>query len=278
MIKMLGALIPNSMKPFIRSVFFFPLDIIENIQGRDSLIPPRSMNFAGQGDFVAIGQEFKRYFIEYAHLQKDHCVLDVGSGIGRMAVPLTDYLSASGEYHGIDIVRSGVAWCQRTITPRFGNFHFYYSDIHNKHYNPKGAIAASSYEFPFVNEKFDFIFLTSVFTHMLPADLENYLSEIARVLKKEGTCLFTLFLVNSESLPLIQEGRGALDFKHTVGECLTIRESDPEVGIAYPEELFFALLKKYGLECVRPVKYGAWCGREDFVSFQDIAIVRKLAD
>ena len=41
----------------------------------------------------------------------------------------------------------------------------------------------------------DVAFLTSVFTHMLPEDVEHYLDELARVLKPGGRTLITWFLL-----------------------------------------------------------------------------------
>jgi len=51
------------------------------------------MTFIGDGDFEQAGQVFKNYFIELADLRPSDKVLDVGCEIGRMAIPLTSYLS-----------------------------------------------------------------------------------------------------------------------------------------------------------------------------------------
>lgn len=48
---------------------------------------------------------------------------------------------------------------------------------------------------------------------MLPSDVEHYLSEIARVLRKNGRCLVTFFLLNAESLQLTKSGAGSLKGK-----------------------------------------------------------------
>ena len=70
-------------------------------------------------------------------------------------------------------MKSQVDWAQRTITARYPNFTFQNADIFNKWYNPGGAFAASEYRFPYDDESFDFIFLTSVFTHMLAPDVRR---------------------------------------------------------------------------------------------------------
>ena len=97
----------------------------------------------------------------------------MGCGIGRIAIPLTQYLK-TGTYDGFDIVRHGVEWCQQKVTPHYPNFNFFVADVYNKLYFPQGRYAATEYTFPFADDTFDFVFLTSVFTHMMPKDLEHY--------------------------------------------------------------------------------------------------------
>ncbi len=199
---------PNRVKHAIKIPLAYLEEMLDRFKHRSSMVPNKSRIFVGAGDFEAIGLEFRKYFIELAGLQPTHRVLDVGCGIGRMAIPLTNYLSASGpgddkddvSYCGFDIVRDGVEWCQKRITPRFRNFQFRHSDVFNKYYNANGMHQACQYKFPYGSEYFDTCFLTSVFTHMLPADLENYVGEISRVLKVDGVCLFTFFILNEESI------------------------------------------------------------------------------
>ncbi len=245
------------------------------LRGKNPMIPPQSMIFVGDGDFTEVGEEFKRYFINLAKLQPDDCVLDVGCGIGRMAVPLTSYLSEEGAYWGFDIVRKGISWCRRRITPRFKNFHFQHVDVYNKNYNPNGCVQAEDFRFPFEEKTFDFVFLTSVFTHMLPADMKHYLGEIARVLKPGGKCLITFFLLNEESERLIREGKSTLGFVYDLPGCKTVNEKIPEAAIAYTETDVFSLFEAYGLKIVDPIRYGAWCKRDIFLSYQDLVVAIK---
>ena len=58
--------------------------------------PPQSIrDSVGAGDFVAIGNKWKEFFVTSAGLLPEHRVLDVGCGIGRMAIPLTEVLRLS---------------------------------------------------------------------------------------------------------------------------------------------------------------------------------------
>src|SRR5262249_7647866 len=112
------------------------------------LVPPESMIFVGNGDFEATGSEFLKYFVDFAGLAPSSRVLDVGCGIGRMAAPLTKYLS-SGEYYGFDIVRSGIDWSVENISSKFPNFHFQHANVYNKNYNPDGQTSADVFRFPY---------------------------------------------------------------------------------------------------------------------------------
>jgi ubiquinone/menaquinone biosynthesis C-methylase UbiE len=267
--------IPDPIKPLLRKIYDLALDLVDPLQKRNGMIPPRSMTFIGGGDFLKIGEEFKQHFIELGHLQPNHHVLDVGCGIGRMAIPLTGYLSKEGEYWGFDIVKKGIEWCQQRISPKYTNFHFAHSNVYNKYYNPKGNIRAQDFKFPFDDQFFDFVFLTSVFTHMLPADVENYIAEISRVLKPGGRCLITFFLLNEETVSLMRSGKSTLDFKFDLSGCLSTEENKPEAAIAYEEEMVKSLLYKNDLLMLEPVYYGSWCGRQNFLTYQDMILATK---
>ena len=233
-----------------------------------------SMFVSGMDDFIAVGNELLRLFREVGGLQPDNDVLDVGCGIGRMALPLTRYLSAQGRYEGFDIVNKGIEWCVANITPRYPNFHFQLADVYNECYRPEGRHEASAYRFPFESDTFDFVFLTSVFTHMLPADVENYLSEITRVLKSGGRCLATFFLWNAEVAELVAAGQARFQFPHEHGVYRVQQAERPEEAVCYDEAYVLRLFEQQSL--MAQVKPGDWCGRTEFVDGQDLIIASKL--
>jgi SAM-dependent methyltransferase len=269
-------------KRIIRGAYYSAIDIKERLLGqRDQFTPPKKLRaFIGinnEKDFKSVGDEFFKYFVEFGELKPYERVLDVGCGIGRMAVPLTRYLNEKGSYEGFDIYSDGINWATKSITQKFPNFHFKFVDIQNKSYNPKGKIKAMDFRFPYGNESFDFVFLTSVFTHMLPKDLENYLSEISRVLKTNGRCLITFFLLDEESMRLVEAGQSGMNFKYVLAEGLrTIDDKEPENALAYDEKTVRVLYEKYGLTIEEPIRYGCWSSRQKCLSLQDIVIARKL--
>jgi len=225
-------------------------------------------------EFKANGEEFLGIYKDIGHLQPNERMLDVGCGIGRKTLPLTQYLTEQAVYQGIDITKAGIDWCRARITPRFPNFHFLQVDVYNKYYNPDGRYRASEYRFPFADATFDFVMLGSVFTHMLPDDLENYLSEVYRVLATKGRCLITYFLLNEESDRLMAAGRSTLHLEHVFDGYRTASIEEPELAIAFHEKWIRGLYGKLGLRIQR-VDLGSWCGRADYLSYQDLILATK---
>lgn len=241
------------------------------------MVPPRKMIYVGSGDFLAVGREFLTYFVELCDLKPTEHVLDVGCGIGRLAVPLTQYLSADGRYEGFDIVADGIEWCRRRISTKYPNFEFKLIDVSNSMYNPSGRANPAETVFPYQDDSFDFVFLASVFTHMLPDGVANYLSEIARVLRPGGRCLMTAFLLNDDSKGYLGEGLSQLYPRFNAGSYSVISKDSPEITVFHEEDNFISLINRSGLQIRSPIRYGAWCSRRAFLSYQDIIVVARAA-
>lgn len=245
----------------------------------DEVLPPRELqDWVGGGGadaYKAIGNKFLGHLVDLCGLQPGDAVLDVGCGSGRMALPLTGYLSPVGRYAGFDVSREAIAWCTQNISGSHPNFDFTVADVQSSQYNPKGKYKSSDFRFPYPDGSFDVVLLASVFTHMLPADVRHYLQEIVRVLKPGGRSLITFFLLNEESLALMKEGKGPLNFEHEMQGYRTTNIENPEAAIAYPEAFVRDLYGKCGLELREPLRYGSWSGRTDGMGGQDAVIAVK---
>jgi SAM-dependent methyltransferase len=260
-------------RPSIRRVLFFPADLLDRLRGRRGKgIPPRSVAFVGGGDFEAIGEEFLRYFVELGALKPNDRVLDVGCGAGRMALPLTRYLRDGGSYEGFDVLEEHVRWCRDHVGAEHPHFRFVQADIRSPMYNPKGRFSPSEYRFPYEGASFDFAFLTSVVTHMLPDGADRYLSEVARVLRPRARCLITWFLLDEEAERRIREGTSPTRFAHDLGGCRVVDAGVPESAVAYRERDARGIYARHGLEIVEPIYWGGWSGRVEHLSSQDIVV------
>ena len=272
------AWLTRPVRSALKWTYYAGSDLLDVVRSRQvQLRPPRRLTrFVGGGDYCKTGEEFLGYFVNQCKLQPVERVLDVGCGIGRMAIPLLQYLRHGGTYDGFDIVREGIDWCTRRITSLNPDFRFRLANIYNGIYNPTGTLKASEFVFPYENSSFDFVFLTSVFTHMLPRDLEHYLGEIARVLKPGGRCFVTYFLLNPESKQLLAANRSTLDFRYQGEGYVTTDMGNPEGAVGYAEERIRELHQTHGLPIAEPIYYGSWCGRTSYLSYQDIVIAGKF--
>ena len=241
--------LPRRLRWALRKLYLVPLDLAERLLGStDSMTPPRGTNFSGAvSDIKASGDKLVQTMSEVARLTPSSRVLDVGCGLGRLGAAMTRYLDREGAYYGLDIVPDGIKWCTDNITGPHGNIHFVHADIFNREYNPHGLVRPSEYCFPFDDNTFDVVVLISVFTHMLPPEVENYVCEIARVLRPSGCCFASYFLLTPESRLLISSGRSSMNFKHKLGTHWLMSTKVPEYGVAYDADFVRQCYAKCGL-------------------------------
>ncbi len=272
--------IPRPIRWKLRQLYFLPSDIIDRRLGRrDELVPPKSEIFTGSvDDFRASGQALVGRLVDFAGLTPESRVLDIGSGTGRLAVALTSYLKPTGAYVGMDIVRSGIEWCQQKITPKYPNFTFAVTDIYNKEYNPGGTVKAAEYRFPHPDAGFDLTVLASVFTHMLPEDVDHYIAEIARLLTPGGRCYASFSLIDANCLAAMEAGRSSLRFKHHEGPAWVVDAKVPELATGYDQSAVQELFERHGFSV--KVHYGSWSGRfaddQQPPYSQDVVVATRL--
>src|SRR3989475_8959582 len=146
---------------------------------------------------------------EFCGLRRGSRILDIGCGCGRVASALARYMSSTASYDGFDVANEAVEWCQRHISARFPNFRFRRIPVFSQRYSPQGSLGASEIAFPYEDNGFDLVFAASVFTHIPPDGLANYIAETRRVLRPGGGSLANFCLINNSSLPGVAARRSA---------------------------------------------------------------------
>lgn len=254
-----------------------PLDwAARAVNGRRDFPPLRLRRYVGPlRTFEMSGAEFMSYCRLLLDLRPDERVLDIGCGCGLMALQLKDYLGARGRYAGLDIHAPSINWCRRRLAAARPNFEFARIDVRSAAYNPGGRHAAEEYSFPFAGGDFDVVLLKSVFTHLRPGAVENYLKEVARLLSEGGRALATFFLLNERQEALSREGLNSIAFRYGEGVWRHAYRESPESAVAYREEFVRGLLREHGLRLRGPVLYGNWSGFAEGLSFQDILLLEK---
>jgi SAM-dependent methyltransferase len=255
--------LPRSLRWALRKLFFLPFDLVEKVLGhREEMVPPKSAIFTGSvDDFKSSGQAQLHHFLDFAAITPDARVLDIGCGLGRLAVPLTSFLSSNGGYDGMDIVPSAIKWSTDNITARYPNFRFILADVYNGEYNPRGRVKAAEYMFPYEDETFDLVILNSVFTHMLPTETEHYVSEVSRILKRGGRCYASYSLIDTEAKTSMAAGQSMLHFKHHLPPYWTVGLEVPELAVAYDESFIRNLYQRYSIDGNYTIYYGNWVTR-----------------
>jgi SAM-dependent methyltransferase len=249
-------------------------------------IPPLHMQTDGPRGYAVFrqnGEEALRFYRSEMALRPDAKFLDIGCGIGRKTISLTQYLSDQGLYVGLDIDQPSIDWCSRNITPRFNNFLFYKMDVYNYFYNRSGKIRPTDMRLPFPDACFDVVSLWSVFTHMYPDEGLHYLKETARVLKPGCKIVASYYLMSDESTDAIARGRTAWGITHRIPErdCWTINPNFPEDLISWRDSYVDGAYAAAGLRPTRPIMFGGWVkSRPETaypnLNFQDILIAEKL--
>ncbi|WP_291140979.1 class I SAM-dependent methyltransferase [Flavobacterium sp. UBA7680] len=261
----------------VRKIYYFPADFWNSLNRKKNKYEPKKGDiFIGSGDFLSQGKHHLELLKEYTSLQPDNSLLDVGCGIGRAAVPLTQYLSTKGKYEGFDVVKKGIDWCRKNISKDFSNFNFQHISLNNDLYNLTNQ-KAENFKFPYEDNSFDTVFLFSVFTHMQPKEVQNYLNEIYRVLKPDGKCLSTFFLYDDQNEEYISKENKGFCFPYQKENYRLMNEKVPSANIAFKEELLFEMIQTSQLKLENKI-YGTWSNRavNDLFDYQDILILKKV--
>ncbi|MEH6608503.1 MAG: class I SAM-dependent methyltransferase [Halioglobus sp.] len=254
-------------------------EIGRSLSGKDPIFPSREdIRKIGPintlREFKHLGLQSLRVLLNYTNISPSSAVLDIGSGYGRLAIPLSRFLSTDGSYVGIDVMQDAVVDCRQRISNEFDQFTFEHLDVHNGIYNADTSQAAADARFDLPDQQFDVVFMFSVFSHMMPEDVSAYLSEIARVLKPGGMLMTTFFVLNNFSRTQIENGETRRTFAHKHGHVFVDDSLHPETAVAYEQSYLEEILAASPLEHVHTF-YGQWAGHRWSMTGQDAVICVK---
>jgi SAM-dependent methyltransferase len=233
-------------------------DVAETVTVRVSGVPPRRIRKGISPlwfDFTRTGRDQLEFFTELAGLRPTDRVLDIGCGVGRIAIPLTGYLSASGGYDGFDILPYMIDWDRENISARHPNFRFHLAEIASTTNQAQAAtLDAAEYRFPFGDDTFDFAYAGSLFTHLVPGGTENYLAEAARTLKSGGRLVATFNLYNEQTQSRLPGRNLATAWPFELGHYRLKEKDAPESNVAYEEGWLREAYKRAGLTILEPLR------------------------
>lgn len=250
--------------------------------------PPSHIRKIVQGEsslwsYAYVGAEFFTYLKLLCDLKPNHKILDLGCGCGRIATLFKYYLKEPGEYFGLDAVASLINNAKQILSGKI--FHFVHQNVFSEYYNPDpNATKPENVKIPFEDNFFDTVYLVSVFTHMLPKSIKNYLKEFSRTMKPGSKCLLTAFLFQNNP----NELNGNWKEKFAIKDLPKINDdpdnnyfrpgniNNPEEWVIYDLNYLKQLFEQNNLKLIRGPFYGNWSGNTDFLSHQDILVLEKL--
>lgn len=237
----------------------------------------------GTDDWKAISDYHVEMYRKYTPINPEDTILEIGCGVGRDAIQLTQILSYKGNYFGTDIIKPSIEWCQKNITKKFKNFIFYYHDIESQIHNSGGKLKTTDIKLPLEDGSVDRIFLHSVFTHMFERDIVHYLKEFKRVLKPDGLVLTSFFVIDSAAQASLEKyknkiGRHPLSFEHKLNRNCYINDKNyPEGAVGFTPTKLESMLRRAGLELHgQHVHRGTWSGLKGS-NGQDVVVLNKIS-
>jgi len=227
------------------------------------------------GGYEAVAQEYLAYMVDLVGLQPTARVLEVGCGIGRMALGLSAYLARSASYTGLDVMPAALDIARATFQGRAetDRFRFRHLDVYNGWYNPYGAQRARDVELrQYTAGEVDFILMTSLLTHLFPEDAAHYLGQCRAVLAPDGAILTTAWIMDERTKAATRAGRSAIPFRELDGYWVE-SESNPEGALAHEEASLLAAIQAAGLQVVHRIP-GFWSGSVG-LSFQELLVLAR---
>ncbi len=166
-------------------------------------------------------------------------ILDFGCGCGRLARQMIQQDPQPQEYLGIDLHPVMIDWCRNNLAPAAAGFEFRHHDVEYPSWNP-GEGKPQTAPFPAAEGSRTLVIAYSVFTHLVEAHAEYYLSEVSRVLAEDGFFESTWFLFDKRYFPMMQDFQNAL----------YINDLNPANAVIFDREWLVEVARRHDLTIV----------------------------
>lgn len=180
-----------------------------------------------------------------------HAILDFGCGCGRITRWFRPYTQM--EIWGIDYNEKLVRWCQKNL--KFAKFSI------NQHLPPL--------DFP--ANKFDFILIRSVFTHLTEKSQRMWLEELYRINTSNGVILFTVH--GDNFLPILTPEESTQYRKGNLVVRNGNLEGTNKCATFHPPEYLYRVLPECGFEIIDRIPGGTI-----EYAIQDTYLARKISE
>jgi SAM-dependent methyltransferase len=165
-------------------------------------------------------------------LSRDYCtrrsdVVELGCGCGGIARALKDPWF-EGTYVGVDVDEEMIQYCQQDFSDK--RFKFILSPHKSATYSPHSLHVPSKTGCDLMiaeAESKDFVYSISLYSHLLEAEVVDYLKETYRILRAGGLMYMTFFCLEHVKL-----GR-RWTFTHRCGNAYVENARYPEAAVAY---------------------------------------------
>jgi SAM-dependent methyltransferase/tetratricopeptide (TPR) repeat protein len=256
--------------------------LIQKVMTSHRIVVPENAALIGgtKENFLDVGCDILRALCSTTPITPASHILEIGSGLGRIAYPLTFYLEG-GRYVGLEIVKHMTEFCTAHVTPLAKpgtSFEFMHLDCYNEFYNPDSKNQLADVEFPNLGD-FDIVFMSSVCTHLEDRELQLYFQKAAKWLRPGGTFWATFFLIDKAAENQLRH------FRHRSSLPFDLTGSGPDyyldarrstLAVAYYPDYVRSKLAESGL---RPtsIYFASWSGVRKEGGTQDLIVAKKVA-
>jgi SAM-dependent methyltransferase len=253
---LLRKFVPSLAKLSYNPVFATLLRVSDIVPGKFfrefKRLPPNHMRvrvgvgnqlFANQVRYLTAGYGMWMFAMSKGYVSFDSAIVEIGCGIGRRTHIMRDYhfegVTYTGNYLGIDVDKDMIDWCKKNFDERF---EFVLSSHATDTYQSAEAAKDTYYTIPRDDNSVNFVFSTSLVTHLLEFEVRNYFKEAARILKPGSAMMMSVFAIDKNP-PRLGE---RYTFSHRIGPAYVESMKVPEAAVAYQSDWLIEVAKECG--------------------------------